>query len=61
VGGSDLSSVIAAILATAVFSVAKEKAFGEAFKGEDIWSPVLRHAANFDCLLLSMHHLRLPN
>ena len=35
------------MLAIAAFSVAREKAIGEAFKGEDIWSPALRRVANF--------------
>ncbi|KGG26708.1 hypothetical protein EV13_0596 [Prochlorococcus sp. MIT 0702] len=46
-GGSDLSSVPAAILAIAAFSVAQEKAIGEAFKGEEIWNTSLRCVANF--------------
>ncbi|NMO85405.1 MULTISPECIES: hypothetical protein [Prochlorococcus] len=46
-GGSDLSSVGAAILAIAVGSVAQEKAISEAVKGEEIWNTSLRRVANF--------------
>ncbi|WP_063407382.1 MULTISPECIES: hypothetical protein [Prochlorococcus] len=45
-GGSDLSSVRAAILAIAAGSVAQEKAIGEVFKGEDAWNTSLRRVAD---------------